>query len=214
MQKLQQISNYLTAQLIKVSVFSNSPKTKKKAILIVVGLCILVLFFATLHAYGLLSGPDTQCSFSHSTTSLPPKNPKTAQDFFALGNYHYDAGKCEEAVLDYGKAIQLDGANARLYNNRGYTNMRLRKYTQALSDLNKAIALAPSYAQPYLNRGDLYNYYGPVIDRRKAIADYQKAISLGAVHDSSVCGHVAMAQTNNVVPLALLKFVFNRGYCK
>jgi tetratricopeptide (TPR) repeat protein len=92
--------------------------------------------------------------------------------------------------------------------------MRLRNYTEALFDLDKAISLDATYPQPYLNRGDLYNYYGPIIDRQKAIADYQRAITLGAVHDTSVCGHLAMAQTNNLVPLALLKIVFNRGYCK
>ncbi|MDE2026232.1 MAG: tetratricopeptide repeat protein [Patescibacteria group bacterium] len=190
------------------------PKTRVTVFFIVVGFLCLVLLFATIHVYRLLQGPDTQCSFSHQTTSLLPKNPTTAKDFFVLGNYHYESGKCEDAVMDYENAITLDGTNARFYNNLGYTYMRLRNYTLALRDLDMAISLAPAYAQPYLNRGDLYNYYGPVIDRQKAIKDYMKAIALGAVHDSSVCGHLAMAQTNNLVPLALLKFIFNRGYCK
>ncbi len=185
----------------------------KIKIFIIIGVIIVCTLFVLLKVYGIVSGPDTQCSFSHTSTSLPPKNPKTAQDFFALGNYQYDGGKCNEAVVDYTKAIGLDPAFFKAYNNRGYTNMRLRKYANALKDFDKAILLNSQYPEPYLNRGDLYNYYGPITSRQKAIADYQKAISLGAVHNTSVCGHLAMAQTNNLVPLAILKFIFNRGYC-
>ncbi|MGH7245443.1 MAG: tetratricopeptide repeat protein [Candidatus Levyibacteriota bacterium] len=188
---------------------------KKIDIRIKIGLVILTVFFLVFvaKAFGIFIGPDTQCSYIHRTISQLPSSLQTAQDFFAAGNYYYDIGKCEAAVNDYTKAIQLDNSVPEFYNNRGYTYMRLRNYAPALSDMNKAIAIRPDYIQALLNRADLYNFYGPVIDRQKAITEYEHLISLGAVHDTSVCGHLAMAQTNNMVPLAILKFIFNRGYC-
>ena len=189
--------------------------SKKRWIVLGVCLVIILLFgLATLKVYGLLQGSDTQCSSTHFTTTSKPQNPKSADEYFALGNYYYDAGQCEDAVQAYTKALQLDPQFTQVYNNRAYTNMRLRNYSEAMKDLNTVLQQRPNYALALINRGDLYNYWGPVIDRQKAIEDYQKAISLGAVHNTSVCGHLAMAQTNNLVPLAILKFVFNRGYCK
>ncbi len=183
---------------------------------IILGICIVLLLFAlvTVKIYGLVTGSDTQCSYRHTTSAPVPSLPKTAAEFFASGNYKYDIGKCQEAITDYTSAIDANPSYAEAYNNRGYTYMRLRNYDAALLDLTKAISLRNTYAQAYMNRGDIYNFYGPVINRQKAIADYKKAISLGAVHNTSVCGHLAMAETNNLIPLALLKFVFNRGYCK
>ncbi len=182
---------------------------------LIVGICILFVFliFTTLKVYGLVTGPDTQCSSRHTTAASSPSLPKKAEEFFALANYKYDIGKCQEAITAYTNAIDANPSYAEAYNNRGYTYMRLRNYDAALIDLTKAISLKNTYAEPYMNRGDIYNFYGP-IDRQKAIADYKKAIALGAVHNTSVCGHLAMAETNNLIPLALLKFVFNRGYCK
>lgn len=187
----------------------------RKKLYIGLGIILVLGFFlVTLKVYGALQGGDTQCASTHFTTTQQPKDPKSAEEIFQLGNYYYDKGQCQDAVNAYNKSLQLDPQYTQVYNNRAYTQMRLRNYTDAMNDLNKAIALRPNYALALINRGDIYNYYGPLIDRKKAIADYKKAISLGAVHDTSVCGHLAMAQTNNLVPLALLKFIFNRGYCK
>lgn len=201
---------------MNTEIFSQIFHSKIKRNIFLVCLLILLTLFilVTLKVYGALQGSDTQCSSSHFTLSSRPQDPKSAEEYFAVGNYYYDAGKCQEAVNAYTKALQLDPQYTQVYNNRAYTNMRLRNYTDAMNDLNKAILLRPNYALARINRGDIYNYYGPVIDRQKAIIDYKKAISLGAVHNTSVCGHLAMAQTNNIIPLALLKFIFNRGYCK
>lgn len=182
--------------------------------MVVCFVCFLGFLLVTLKIYGVITGSDTQCSRTHFTTSPRPQNPKSADDYFVLGNYYYDSGKCQNAVIAYTKVLQLDPQFSQAYNNKAYTNMRLRNYSEAMSDLNTVLSMRPNYTQALINRGDLYNFWGPVIDRQKAIADYQKAISLGAVHNTSVCGHLAMAQTNNLVPLALLKFIFNRGYCK
>jgi len=83
--------------------------------------------------------------------------------------------------------------------------MRLRNYGAALPDLNKAIELRPNYINALMNRGDLYNYYGPVIDRQRAIEDYNKVMSLGGGRGTSVCGHRALAEGNGSIPLVILR---------
>lgn len=171
-------------------------------------LFIVVIFAGLLYAKtsGIFQFPDTQCSTIHTTSSQPPPQTVTAQDFFDLGNYQYDKGDCLEAVMSYTGAIQKDPNFAQAYNNRAYTYMRMRNYKTALSDLDEAITIDPTYVTALMNRGDIYNYYYAV-DQNKAVMDYDSVIALGKEKDKSgsVCGHKAMAQTHNLVPLAILK---------
>ena len=45
---------------------------------------------------------------------------------------------------------------ARPYNNRGDALVDQKKYTEALSDFNKAISINPKYSMAYYNRGTIY----------------------------------------------------------
>jgi len=160
----------------------------------------------------IINPPDAYCWHVHPTSSTPPAKLITAQDYFNLGDYDFDSGDCVQAVVAYTQAIHLNSTNVHVYNNRAYTNMRLHNYQFAINDLNKAIELNPNYATAYMNRGDIYNYYY-AIDRQKAIADYDKVIALGKEKDRSrsVCGHKAMAETQDMIPLAILKVFLNKG---
>lgn len=172
---------------------------------VVLVLAAIVLLIGGLKVYGFINAPDIQCTSSHVSPSNPPEKPRTAMDYFDLGNYHYDIGECGQAVADYTKSIELDSNYPQAYNNRAYTNMRLRNYEAALPDLDKALALKPNYPQALMNRGDIHNYYFQ-IDRKSAIADYNQVIALGeGKDDKTVCGHKSMAMTNNFIPLAFLQ---------
>jgi tetratricopeptide (TPR) repeat protein len=70
--------------------------------------------------------------------------------------------------------------------------MRRQDYAAALPDLDRAIDLRPDYAHALMNRGDIYNYYYR-IDRRRAIADYDRVIALGQTPHTSICGHRLLA---------------------
>jgi tetratricopeptide (TPR) repeat protein len=139
--------------------------------------------------------PDTQCSTTHTATTTPPASLKTTTDYFEQGNYDYDTGDCSKAIVDYTESIKLDPKNSQTYNNRAYTYMRLRDYKSALPDLDKAISLNPNYINALMNRGDIHNYYY-AIDRKSAIADYEKVIALGGTKGTSVCGHLFLAEHN------------------
>lgn len=116
-------------------------------------------------------------------------------DYFIRGNYDYDKGNCKQAIKDYTQSIILNPLYPEAYNNRAYTFMRMRNFKDALVDLNKALELNPNYVQALMNRGDIFNYYY-AIDRKRAIVDYNKVISLGAKEGTSVCGHLLLAQHN------------------
>ena len=65
------------------------------------------------------------------------------------------------------------GQTADEYNERGNAKKRLKDYTGAIADYNKAIQLKPDYAEAYYNRGcakdDLKDYNGEIEDFNKAI---------------------------------------------
>lgn len=183
--------------------------TRKPLVITTVVVAILVAFGFCM-AYASAFAPDKQCWSYHAAITTPPTSFTTAGDYFNLGNYDYDIGNCVKAVADYTKAIDIQPNFAKAYNNRAYTYMRMQYYKKALSDLDKAIEINPNYVEALMNRGDIYNYYY-AIDRKKAILDYNRVIALGVDKDQSksVCGHKAMAQINNFVPLAIVKVITN-----
>ena len=133
------------------------------------------------------------CPAANVATFTPPP-PVTAADYLALGDYDYDRGNCDQAILDYGRAIALNPRSAEAYNNRAYTYMLGQNYAAALTDLDTAIALRPDYVNALMNRGDIYNYYYQ-INFDKAIADYNRVIAIDPAH-TSVCGHLALAKNH------------------
>jgi tetratricopeptide (TPR) repeat protein len=174
---------------------TKSKKINRNVIAITVTVVIILLGFLAFLMYRSATAPDTQCTTVHKTASTPPSRLTTAMDYFIQGNYEYDTGNCAKAISDYTISIQLDPNYPQAYNNRAYTYMRMRDYKDALPDLDRAIAINPNYIQALINRGDIHNYYY-AIDRQSSIADYQKVISLGATHGTSVCGHYFLAEHN------------------
>ena len=169
----------------------------------------IALVFLALFAIGVYFSANVKnnyCTTPHKTFSERPLKLETAKDYFKLGNYMYDLGKCDEAIADYTKAIELDPTISQIYNNRGFTYLMKEDYKNALGDFNKAIEIRPNYVHALMNRGDIYNYYYS-IDRQKAIADYEKVIAQGpwVYEDTAVCGHLTLARNNGWSPMMVPK---------
>ena len=158
-------------------------------------LIVLLASLFIFKAYKTKIEPDTYCTRSHPTTTQMPKKVETPEEYFSMGDYEFEKGNCKEAIVNYTKSLFLNKDSAEVYNNRGYVYMRLKNYPKALTDLNKAIELRPSYAHALMNRGDIYNYYYGV-NRQKALEDYNKIISLGGAKEGSLCGHRLLAKYN------------------
>ena len=64
------------------------------------------------------------------------------------------AGKNQEALEAFTKAIELNPKYAEAYNNRGIAHLKLGNYQQAIRDYDKAIKLDPKNAMAY-SKSDL-----------------------------------------------------------
>jgi tetratricopeptide (TPR) repeat protein len=172
-----------------------SKNSDRKIAQITGAVVIVLLGLLAILMYQSATSSDTQCTTVHKVTTSPPITLRSAMDYFKQGNYDYDIGNCLKAIGDYTISIALNPHYPQTFNNRAYTYMQMRNYEAALADLNRALELNPRYIQALMNRGDIHNYYFQ-IDRKNAIADYEKVISLGGTHGTSVCGHLFMAKHN------------------
>jgi len=102
-------------------------------------------------------------------------NRLSATDWFDKGYALTTAGKYQEAVVAYARAIELDPKYAWAYYGRGHAYGRLGDPREAFKDFNRAIELDPKYLLAYLYRGAAYGKLG---DYDQEIRDYDNAIEL------------------------------------
>ncbi|OPX83652.1 MAG: TPR repeat-containing protein YrrB [Pelotomaculum sp. PtaB.Bin104] len=81
----------------------------------------------------------------------------------------------EQNISEATKAIALNPADPKAYNNRGDAYLDLGQYEKAITDYSKAIELDPESAEAYLKRGLAYGKLGQY---KKAITDYSRAIEM------------------------------------
>jgi len=91
------------------------------------------------------------------------------------GNTYLFLGKCDLAIADYNKAMELGPDLAYPYNNRGVSYYHKGQYSLAIADYSRAIELKPDFVEAYNNRGVAYYHKGQY---SLAIADYSRAIEL------------------------------------
>jgi len=78
-----------------------------------------------------------------------------AADWFDKGFKSQEAGKYIDALVHYGKAIQLDPKIAQIYNNRGLVYYFMDDFANAESNFDKALELDPGLAMVYNNKAVL-----------------------------------------------------------
>lgn len=93
------------------------------------------------------------------------------------GLVYEELGDYEKALADYTQALTLSPKWSIPYNNRGYVNMRLKKWSQAKQDLETAINLDSSAPTPYVNLAG--TYWSWKKDRKHAYQNLDKAVRRG-----------------------------------
>ncbi len=99
-----------------------------------------------------------------------------AQTILDLANQKRLAGQYEAAITDYTQVIGQAPNLAAAYAERGYCFAKLKRYQEALSDLEKAIDLGFKDPLVFLNRGWAKYNLG---DKQGACADWQQAEQQG-----------------------------------
>merc|ERR1712131_96123 len=77
----------------------------------------------------------------------------SAEELKAKGNKALQSGNIKEAIELYGNAIAKDSTNKVFYSNRSAAYMKAEEYRSALSDGERAIELAPTWAKGYSRKG-------------------------------------------------------------
>ncbi len=100
---------------------------------------------------------------------------ETAQDYYARGYVHGQAGDLGGAIADYTKAIELNPLYADAYYARGYVYSQTKNFTAAVIDYTKDIEIKPQDGKAYFARANILDDQG---NFTLAIADYAKLIEL------------------------------------
>src|SRR4030095_14975467 len=90
-----------------------------------------------------------------SLTEVVQRNPNDAQAYNMRGSVLGRAGRNQEALADFDRAIALDANYAQAYANRGQVHRQMNRLEPALADYNKALSLDQNYAAAYLGRGQV-----------------------------------------------------------
>jgi tetratricopeptide (TPR) repeat protein len=118
-----------------------------------------------------------------SLTEVVQRNPNDAQAYNMRGSVLGRAGRHQEALADFDRAIGIDANYAQAYANRGQVHRQMGKHDLALADYNKAIALDQNYALAYLGRGQVYRAQGRALD---ALNDFNRAIQMSPGNGTDV----------------------------
>lgn len=144
-------------------------------------MAVLLLTASESHAKKPANDDTQKMDHHHAEYSRESGKTPQQQDAAGLlkkGNILCEAGKCEEALSVYTKAIGLDPKFAEAYFKRGMAYYRLGGDLSAIEDFSKAIELNPNYTEAYFQRGAVWFRMG---DEKKMIEDFKSAARLGGV---------------------------------
>jgi len=150
---------------------------------------------------------DRVCNFLNSYVA---KNPNSPEGYLVRGECFTLMGRFQDALSDFGKAIEIDRSDAMAYFLRGNVYHKIEGCDkEALSDYNRAIGLDAKHAGAYCSRSSIYLRLGKY---QEAISDCTKAIRLEAIDDE-----VSIVPYNNRALAYVHNFNFadvNEDECK
>lgn len=99
-----------------------------------------------------------------------------------LANLKKNNGELDGALKDYNQLIS-EKPESLLYNGRADVYLKMKKYKEALTDVNKAISIDPKFSQSYVTKAlILFETAKP----KEACGNLDKAVSLG--YEKAVLG--------------------------
>ena len=111
---------------------------------------------------------------SVATSGLP--NGDVVSVLVRCGRAHNGAGRVQEALKDFNRALELDPSDALAYEGRGDSYQILQQHEDALADYDRAFSLDQRTASILVGRGCAYRDLGR---HDEAFADFARAIEMG-----------------------------------
>jgi tetratricopeptide (TPR) repeat protein len=132
---------------------------------------------AAVAALGALTWDQCHAYRSDETLWLDAlsKNPRAWAAWYNLGWTYRRAGRQEQAIPYFDKAIALKPDFAEAYVIRGAVLASLGRYAQAMDDYNRAIQSKPADARAYIGRAVAFDHLGRYAE---SLADSNRAIAL------------------------------------
>jgi tetratricopeptide (TPR) repeat protein len=91
------------------------------------------------------------------------------------GNYRLEDGQYEEALEQFGLALEADSESVRAYQGIAVTYLQVGRLKEAVEIFTKVVTLDPAYAIAYADRGIALDRLGR---HEEALRDYRKAIEI------------------------------------
>lgn len=123
------------------------------------------------------------------------KNPNDEWGRFERAQASFDHGKFEKAIADYTWIIERFPEEQAIYTRRGTALRRLRRYEEAIADLNKAVGFGPGASFFYKHSTE---YEDAVVARAILLME------IGSLEEGAEdCTHLLQMYSHNGVALAL-----------
>ena len=98
-------------------------------------------------------------------------------------------GDLDAALIDYTKAIEINGSAAGAFLGRGMAYYSKNSYALAIADYSKVIELNPQNSVAHSRRGEAYEKMGNL---DLAATDYKKAVEIDPANESAKSGTVRL----------------------
>lgn len=125
-----------------------------------------------------LSGQNTQAGSAanlDSLTAVVERTPNDPNAYNIRGAALGKAGRYDDAIADFNRALQINPRFAQAYANRGLVYRLKDDDANAVADYNRALQVNPEYANAYVRRGNVYRRQNQLA---LALEDYNRAIKI------------------------------------
>jgi tetratricopeptide (TPR) repeat protein len=124
-------------------------------------------------AYGMSGQYDKALSDLNKGVAINPDN-KNA--YFNRSIVYFNTGQYDAAIGDYSKYLEYSPYDANILYERGMLRRAMKKPSEAIPDLTRAIAIKPDFGLAYLERARANAMLG---NKSAAQGDYQRASQFG-----------------------------------
>jgi cytochrome c-type biogenesis protein CcmH/NrfG len=84
------------------------------------------------------------------------QDPRNLNAWISLGNDYFDTEQAQKAIQAYGKALDLQPANANVLTDQGVMYRKVGWYDKAIANFEKAQKVEPNHLQSLYNMGIVY----------------------------------------------------------